>query len=331
MKDCRESKEKAKELVWGIAGTGWIASDMSEVLVSSGRKVRGACGRDYEKTCRFVRKYGMEKAYRTFEEMLADPLIDCVYIATPHSLHASMMEQSIAAGKHVFCEKALALNSRELAPVIQAARKNGCVIAEGTTLFHMPLFSVLEARADSGEFGRLKIINVQFGSLKENNPHNRFFDPKQAGGAMYDIGVYALGLVRTFMHPPLVSIKSEVVRHETGVDESCAIVMKNKEGALAGITLSLLAKQPKRAAVSFEKAWIEISDYPRAQKANIFWNDGRMETVEVLSSVPALLCEVQDFEDAIRGQKPVHGFEKAVDVIDWITQIMDGWKDEDSE
>ena len=125
--------------------------------------------------------------------------MDIIYISTPHNTHINYLRKALAAGKHVLCEKSITLNSEELAEAIQLAEENHVKLAEAMTIFHMPIYRKLSEIVESGKLGPLKVIQMNFGSYKEYDMTNRFFNRNLAGGALLDIGVYALSFVRWFM------------------------------------------------------------------------------------------------------------------------------------
>ena len=166
---------------------------------------------------------------------------------------------------------------------------------------------------------------MNFGSFKEYDMNNRFFNRNLAGGAMLDIGVYALSFVRYFMSSKPDQILSQVKFASSGVDEMASILLKNKEEEMATIILSLHSKQPKRGTISFEKAYIEIYEYPRAQEAVItYTDDGHKEVVREGLTMNALEYEVRDMEAAINGDNNMH-LDYTIDVMDMMTSIREDW------
>lgn len=122
---------------------------------------------------------------------------------------------------------------------------------------------------------------MNFGSYKEYDMTNRFFNRQLAGGALLDIGVYALSFVRWFMTSTPTQIASQVKLAPTGVDEQAGILLTNSQGEMATLTLSLHAKQPKRGTIAYDKGYIELYEYPRGQKAVItYTEDGHQEVIE---------------------------------------------------
>ena len=260
--------------------------------------VYGVCGSSLEKAENFAKEYKIEHAYNDLDEMLSDKNIHIVYIATPHNMHYEMMLKSLKSGKHVFCEKAITVNSRQLEECVKVAKKNNLVICDGVTLLHMPLYKKIKKMIEDGEIGKVKMVQVNFGSCKEYDVKNRFFSKELAGGALLDIGVYATSFARYFMKSKPDVVLTTANYFETGVDETSEILLKNPDGEMAVMALTMRAKQPKRGVVAGEKGFIEIYDYPRAAKATITYTEsGKTEVIEAGESAKAPQYEVADMQD----------------------------------
>lgn len=242
---------------WVSAGCGVIANELAQAMEKRGQKLYGVVNRTPEKAVAFAEKYGVQKVFTSFQDVCADPAVDIIYISTPHNTHIHFLRKALAAGKHVLCEKSITLNSEELEEAVQLAKEHGVVLAEAMTIYHMPIYKELKKRMDAGKFGELRVIQMNFGSYKEYDMKNRFFNRNLAGGALLDIGVYALSFVRMFLNSCPDQITSQVKLAPTGVDEQAGILLMNREQEMATVTLSLHAKQPKRGMISFDKAYVE--------------------------------------------------------------------------
>ena len=289
-------------LNWAVLGTGVIANEMARALRGMDRGLYAVGNRTHEKAVSFAEAYGVPKVYGDFREMFSDPEIDVVYLTTPHNTHIGFLEEAISHGKHVLCEKSITLNSAELSRAEALAEEHGVVLAEAMTIYHMPLYKQLAARVGAGEFGRVNLVQTNFGSYKDYDMKNRFFNKDLAGGALLDIGVYALSLTRLFLSSQPGQVKSLVGYAPSGADEVSGVVMMNPDGQLATATLSLHSKQPKRAVISCDRAYIELMEYPRADEATIVWTDnGARETVRAGDRAQALRYELEDMEAAVLG------------------------------
>ncbi len=317
----------APQLNWAVVGCGVIANQMAESFALAGRRITGVQNRTRAKAEAFAQKFGVEKVYDTFEDLCADPDIQAVYVTTPHNTHIDYLRGALAAGKHVLCEKSITLNSAELNEARALAAANHVVLMDATTILHMPLYRELLARAKRGDFGRMNLAQVNFGSFKPYDPKTRFYNRSLAGGAMLDIGVYALSIMRLFMDEAPQEVVSLGNLCETGVDVSGGIVCRNTARQLGVISLTIHSKQPKRAVVSFDDCYIEVDQYPRADRATITWtSDGHTEEVAAGEEAYALCYETADLERAVAGDADARALiDLASDVMDVMTRVRAEW------
>ncbi|HFI0165034.1 TPA: Gfo/Idh/MocA family protein [Streptococcus suis] len=311
---------------WATLGTGVIANELVQALQAMGGNLYSVANRTYDKGVEFAQKYGIEKVYREIDEVFEDPEVDIIYISTPHNTHINYLRKALKAGKHVLCEKSITLNSEELAEAIQLAEENQVILAEAMTIFHMPIYRQLSEVVASGKLGNLKMIQMNFGSYKEYDMTNRFFNKNLAGGALLDIGVYALSFVRWFMTEKPSQVLSQVKLAPTGVDEQVGILLSNDAGEMATIALTLHAKQPKRGTIAYDKGYIELYEYPRGQKAVItYTEDGSQEVIEAGQTTEALSYEVADMEKAVAGIENTMHLAYTRDVMEIMTQLRKEW------
>lgn len=315
-----------KGIHWAVLGTGTIANEMARTMERNGRHFYAVGSRSPEKAAAFGEKYGIQKVYSDLNEMFSDPAVDVVYIATPHNTHFAYIKKALENGKHVLAEKAITLNSDELREAAALAKAKGLVLAEAQTIYHMPLYKELRELLSSGKLGRVNLVTMNFGSFKEYDMGNRFFNRALAGGAMLDIGVYALSFARWFLDSKPENLLSQVKTAPTGVDEQAGLLMTNPEGQMATVMLSLRSRQPKRGMVSCEKGYIEIMEYPRAWEAKITDADsGNVEVIRAGDCAQALMYEIADMESAIAGSPESMYLGYTEDVMDLMTRFRKSW------
>ncbi len=315
-----------KEYKWATLGCGVIANELAQALAANGRKLYAVANRTHAKAVAFAERYGIEKVYDQIDDVFDDDEVDIIYISTPHNTHISYLRKALRAGKHVLCEKSITLNAEELTEAVQLAQQNHVILAEAMTIYHMPIYRELRARMDAGDFGELRLLQMNFGSYKPYDMASRFFNRSLAGGALLDIGVYALSFVRWFMSSAPDQIVSQVKYAPTGVDEQASLLLKNKEEEMATVILSLHAKQPKRGTISFDKAYIELFDYPRGEEAVItYTEDGRKEVLHAGATAQALAYEVADMEAAVSGQENRMHLDYTMDVMRMMTEVRKDW------
>ena len=245
-----------KDLNWAVLGTGVIANEMAQALQKMGKTMYAVANRTHEKAVAFAEKYGIAKVYDSIDEVFVDDEVDIIYITTPHNTHYEFMKAALDHGKHILVEKSITLNSRELDEIISLADEKQLIVAEAMTIWHMPLYKKLWEIIKNGELGKVQMITINFGSFKEYNMENRFFNMNLAGGAMLDIGVYALSIVRSFMDKKPEEVVSQRKVSPTGSDEQATILLKNDSDQMATVALSMHSKQPKRAMISCEKVFL---------------------------------------------------------------------------
>ena len=315
-----------KKINWAILGTGVVANEMATALVNSGKEIYAVANRTHAKAVTFAEKYGIKKIYDSIDEMFDDPEVDVIYITTPHNTHINYIRKGLENGKHILAEKSITLNSDELEEAVALADKNNLVLCEAMTIFHMPIYRKLREILESGALGKVNVITMNFGSFKEYDMNNRFFSRNLAGGAMLDIGVYALSFVRWFMEQKPEKFSTCVKLAPTGVDEQATILLENDSQQMATVALTLHSKQPKRGMVSCEKGYIEIMEYPRAWEAKItYTEDGHTEVIKSGDNAQALRYEMEDMERAINGDDSCVFLNYTRDVMDLMTRIRQEW------
>ena len=338
-----------KNYNWAVLGTGVIANETAAALQKNGRNLFAVGNRTHGKAVAFAEKYNIGKVYDSYDEMFTDPDVDIIYITTPHNTHYGFMKKAILNKKHILVEKSITLNSDEsrlsreqtrfifetntigiekqavnVDDVVETANHFRCidmVIDDANRALSQAMIKRLHEILKSGTLGRVNLITMNFGSFKEYNMKNRFFNRSLAGGAMLDIGVYALSVIRWFFDSKPDNMLSQLKTAPTGVDEQASLLLSDKEGQMATVMLSLHSKQPKRAMISCENGYIEIMEYPRAWEAKITYTDGRTELVGAGENSDALYYEITDMEKAVNGGKNVMCLDYTADVMEIMTRF----------
>ncbi|MHC1684387.1 MAG: Gfo/Idh/MocA family protein [Clostridiaceae bacterium] len=310
---------------WAILGPGTIAEEFAKALEEVNGSVYAVGSRNFEKAERFAKSFNVEKVYGNYEEMLHDNKIDVVYISTPHCNHYEYIMESLRNNKHVLCEKAITVNGKQLEEIASIAKEKNLIVAEAMTIYHMPLYKKLREIIDNGKIGKIKMIQVSFGSLKEYDVNNRFFSQELAGGALLDIGTYALSFTRYFLSSRPEEILTTVKKFETGVDEQSGIILKNKDDEMAVISLTMRAKQPKKGVVSGELGYITVDNFPRADKATITYPDGSIEVIEAGETSKALIYEVEDMQNYILNKGNLDTLGLSIDVMRIMDEVRSKW------
>ena len=287
-----------KKYRWGIIGLGNIAHEFASNMIQL-HPIYAAASRNYDNALAFQKQYSVEKIYHSYEELLEDEAVDIVYIATVNSQHYKWIMESLRHGKHVLCEKAIWGNYEEMKAAWELAESRGLLLCEAMTIYHMPIFKEIRQMIAEGKLGRIKFVEAELGSLKEDDPTNRFFNPDLGGGAMLDIGTYGLSFVTYFLSGEITDMKHLMVPYPTGVDEMWNIALTTSTQELGSVNLTFRAKLPKRGIIAGDQAYVSVMNYVRAEKATLVYPDGREEEITVGETAKAMQYEIQDVEAAL--------------------------------
>ena len=221
----------------GIIGTGWIAEKAAITLAGLTMCEAYAVGsRSQEKADEFARKWNVKKAYGSYAELMADPDVDLVYVGTPHSHHYDVTREALLAGKPCLVEKAFMANRREAKEIIDLAHEQKVFLAEAIWTRYQPVVNMVRELIDSGRIGTPRLLTATLGYSMGDKP--RIMRADLCGGALLDLGVYALNFVRMFFPADIVSIDSQCVKSTTGMDLTNAITLVLTDGMLCNLQSS---------------------------------------------------------------------------------------------
>ena len=221
----------------GIIGTGWIAEKAAITLRGLKDCEAYAVGsRTPEKAEAFARQWGISKAYGSYAALLADPNVDLVYVGTPHSHHYDVTREALLAGKPCLVEKAFMANRREAQEIIDLAYERKVFLAEAIWTRYQPVVGMVRELIANGRIGTPRLLTATLGYSMGDKP--RIMRADLCGGALLDLGVYALNFVRMFFPADIVSIDSQCVKSATGMDLTNAITLVLADGMLCNLQSS---------------------------------------------------------------------------------------------
>ncbi|MFQ3229952.1 Gfo/Idh/MocA family protein [Reinekea sp.] len=246
-------------IVWGVAGTGAMATLFLEdtKAIESG-EFKAVFSSNSDRAQAFAQKHDLGFAYSDYQELLANPDIDAIYIAGVHTTHDQMAIAALNAGKHVLVEKPLSLSVTQTEAVIAAAKANNRFCAEALWTRFSPTFSAVVDQVKSGKIGEVRHISANFGFRVNVDDHQqRLLNPQLAGGAMFDIGIYPL-LLPTFVLGEPEHIHANVVMADTGVDLASDVLLSYPHGVSASLTYRLDTHLPTKAVISGTQGYVEF-------------------------------------------------------------------------
>ena len=250
-----------KSYNWGIIGTGSIARKMAEALPHVPQSRLYAIGsRNMHTAAKFAQQYGVEKVYGSYEELVRDPAVDIVYIATPHNLHYENTIMGLNHGKHVLCEKPFAVNGREVRGMISKAKEVNRFLMEAMWTRFLPGLIRVKEMIDEGRIGRIRLLKADFGINVPFDPNHRLYNRELIGGSLLDLGIYPLFLSLLLLGKP-GTIKALAGIGATGVDYNCSIALGYEEETIAVLYSSAVAKTDISAAVYGEKGTIVFDNW----------------------------------------------------------------------
>ena len=221
----------------GIVGAGWIAEKAAITLNGLSDCQAYAIGsRSKEKAEAFAKEWNIEKAYGSYQELIAAPDVDLVYVATPHSHHYDVTRQALLAGKPCLVEKAFMANYRQSNDIVTLAHERKVFLAEAIWTRYQPVVNIVRKLMAEGRIGHPRLITATLGYSMGEKP--RIMRPDLCGGALLDLGVYAINFVRMFGRADITSITSQCVKSKTGMDLTNAISMVLSNGMLANVQSS---------------------------------------------------------------------------------------------
>jgi predicted dehydrogenase/aryl-alcohol dehydrogenase-like predicted oxidoreductase len=257
-----------KKICWGILGTGNIAHAFARGLQSSETGVLSAvASRKAETADAFAREFGVPTVHADYESLLTDPIVDAVYIATPHPLHAYWAIQCARAGKHILCEKPLTLNHADTMAVIEAAREAGVFLMEAFMYRCHPQTIKLVDLIRSRAIGEVKMIQASFSFRAGFNPESRILNNELGGGGILDVGCYPVSLARlvagavlgqNFANPVEVRGMGHLGT-ETRIDEYAAALLRFEGGIIAQVSTGVRLKQDNCVRIYGTEGWIQAA------------------------------------------------------------------------
>lgn len=243
---------------WGIAGPGDIATRFAEGMRAvDGGEVVAVGSRSSERAEAFAHRFGIERAFGSYDALADDPDVDAVYVATPQSRHAVDTLMFLHAGKHVLCEKPFALNATQSEAMVAAAEHERRFVMEAMWSRFLPAYHALRDVLDRGRVGEPLSVEASFGWRASVVPTNRHFDLALGGGALLDLGVYTVSLCQ-FVLGPVRSVVARGRVGSTGVDEHVAAVLQHADDRLGVVQAALTTPLPCTARVACTDGVIDI-------------------------------------------------------------------------
>lgn len=312
----------------GIIGAGTIAEVMADTLRRMGTVERyGIAAREYVRAEAFARRWGFRKAYGSYEEMVRDPEVELIYIATPHSHHAAHIRLCLENGKHVLCEKAFTVNAAQAREVLALAEAKGLLLTEAVWTRYMPMRRTLEAIIAGGKIGVPHMLTANLCYLLGDR--ERYVRPELAGGALLDLGIYPLNFAAMVFGGQIESICGQAVMTETGVDAQNSITLRYRDGKMALLNSSFRFSSDRRGLVYGDQGYVEVANISNFERLDVYGrNRELLETYAAPKQITGYEYEVEACVRAIENgelecaQLP-HA--ETIRMMEWMDELRGQW------
>ena len=269
----------------GIIGAGGIAGVMAGTIAKMDDAVNYAvASRTAEKAKAFADKYGFEKAYGSYEDLLADPEVQLVYIALPHSHHHKWTIESLKAGKHVLCEKAFAINEKQTREMIEMSEKTGLLLAEAIWTRYMPSRYMIQEIIERGEMGRLRTVSANLGYKIDGK--ERLIKSELAGGALLDLTVYPLNFASMVWGDDIRRISASCVKTSTGVDGQDNVMIEYQDDRMASLFSTIYTQTNRTGLICGTEGYIEVQNINNPEQIRVYKSSEKGMVLDRCIDVP---------------------------------------------
>jgi predicted dehydrogenase len=292
-------------LRWGLLSTAQINRRLIPAIrAAEGNELVAVASRELGKAAAYAAEWGISRIFGSYQEILDSDLVDAVYISLPNSLHAEWSVRAAEAGKHVLCEKPLALSTAEVDQIIAAAEKNGVVVAEAVMYLYHPLLTRMGELLRDGAVGEVKLVRGAF-SFFMDQPNNVRWKAELGGGSLWDVGSYPVSFIRRMMGEPAEVFGWQQLS-ESGVDESFAGLLRYDDGVLGVFDSGFRHQFRVEAEVVGSEGLLRLErPYLMTPASRIVIRRGDEEEVDSLSEVNPYQCEVEAVAAAVLDGKPL--------------------------
>jgi len=311
----------------GIIGAGHIAEKMSATITAmDGTEAYAVASRDKCRADEFASRHGFAKSYGSYEELADDPMVQLIYVATPHSFHYRHVMMCLAKGKPVLCEKSFMLNAVQAREAINMSRRKGVFLAEAMWTRYVPARKILKELLDGGAIGKPALLTAHLSypvAWKE-----RITRPELGGGALLDLGVYCVNFALMNFGDDISDINSVCTKSADGMDMTENITFFYNDGRTAVLTSSVLCADDRQGIIRGDKGYIVVDNINNPMRIDLFdKNHSPVRSYEMPPQITGFEYEVEACMDAIRngkievGQMPHCEIMKVMEIMD---RIRDG-------
>lgn len=312
----------------GIIGAGWIAEKMAEALAPlEDYCVYAIASRSIGKATEFAGRWNIPKAYGSYEDMVKDNDVDLVYIATPHSHHFPHAMLALNAGKPVLVEKAFTANAAEAEELIETARSKGLFITEAIWTRYMPLSHKVKDIMESGIIGKPRVITATLCYMMEFK--ERILRPDLCGGALLDLGVYALNFARMYFGTDIVRTVSNCHMGPTGIDLQECISLSYADGKMANLQAGTLCLNDRQGIINGTEGYIRVDNINCPEVVEVYRNYELVERYvkpeDMVNGYEYQVIEARRCIEAGLPESPMMPHQETLDIMKQMDGLRKEW------
>jgi predicted dehydrogenase len=317
--------DPARPIRWGVLGAGWIAGMFCEDLaLLPDHEVVAVGARRAGTSDEFAARFGIEHVHPSYEDLVADPDVDVVYVATPHPMHHQAALLAIEAGKAVLVEKPFTMDAGEARSLVAAARARGTFLMEAMWTRFLPHIDAVRDVLASGRLGDVVLVTAEHGQWFAEDPAFRLFAPELGGGALLDLGIYPVSFASMVLGTPAqVTAVSDPAF--TGVDAQTSMVLRYAGGAHAVLTTTLRSATTNGASISGTDARIEIAPtFYRPTSFAIVGRDGDREEIQTPTEGNGLRFQAAEVGRCLRAgltESPLLALDETVSILETMDEV----------
>lgn len=288
---------------FGIIGAGKIGNKFCDAVKRvEGAEVVSVSSKDRDRAKAFAEKNRIPNYYDSYDEMLSRDDIDAVYIATTHNFHYENLLACISHGKHALCEKSMVLTAEQARTVFGLAATHDVFVMEAMWSRFLPSIRKARRWVSEGKIGTVSVASAAIGWPAEYNPDGRMFNPDLAGGALYDLGVYAVELTSWLVGKPVLSASSKLLFADTGVDKADVITLVFDD-CLASLQCSICSKMNEKACLYGSKGYIELPTFHYGREYSLYDENSRLVEEFKDTTENGFVYEIEEVIRCIRAGK----------------------------
>lgn len=283
---------------FGIIGLGGIAGRFAGVLkTAEGVSLTAVASREMERSEAFAKKFGAQKAYDSYMDLIQDEEVDIVYVALTHNFHYDIVKKCILNRKAVLCEKPFVTNQKDAEELIALAREKKVLLMEAMWSRCIPVFQKAKEWVGAGLIGKPQLVQASFCFHIPFDAKHRLFDPELAGGSLYDAGVYPLEFATGILNENPVTVTGAAHKCQTGVDDFAVISLGFESGALASLSCGLNSNVSQDAFVYGRSGRIVVYDFLGSHKCERYDESNRLLESFEAEFEDGFLYEIQHIRD----------------------------------